>query len=260
MVRYDYDAWGNHKVSGSNLTIGNLNPLRYKGYYYDVETGLYYLNSRYYDPETGRFISQDSIEYAAPETINGLNLYAYCGNNPVNNVDYTGHKWWHWLLGALLVVGITALTVMTAGAAAFAIGTALGVGSSLVGATMIGATVGGLVAGGIELLSQGFASNWQTLDFGSLAIETLTGAAYGAVSGMLGATTSAVLRLGLRGGIVAISSLNSALHGINDGKSFGEIMADVGISIATGLLIQGIMVARDAHIGKLSSSVLELYM
>ena len=55
-----------------------------------METGLYYLKTRYYDPETGRFITIDDISYLAPDTINGLNLYAYCGNNPVMNVDPNG--------------------------------------------------------------------------------------------------------------------------------------------------------------------------
>ncbi|MDE6613305.1 MAG: RHS repeat-associated core domain-containing protein, partial [Clostridia bacterium] len=73
--------------------IGNMNPFRYNGYYYDVETGFYYLKTRYYDPELGRFISQDSIEYADLETINGLNLYAYCANNPVMYFDPNGNSW-----------------------------------------------------------------------------------------------------------------------------------------------------------------------
>ena len=98
IVRYNYDAWGNHTVvnaNGEELTegIGVLNPFRYRGYYYDTETGLYYLQTRYYDPETCRFISQDNIDYADPETINGLNLYAYCGNNPVMRTDYAGTSW-----------------------------------------------------------------------------------------------------------------------------------------------------------------------
>ena len=99
VVRYIYDAWGNHAVVDANGNdiedmshIGNVNPFRYRGYYYDAETGLYYLQTRYYDPETGRFISQDSIEYADPEAVNGLNLYAYCGNNPVMNVDPNGNS------------------------------------------------------------------------------------------------------------------------------------------------------------------------
>ena len=79
---YEYDAWGNIIWQGGSELL-TINPFRYRGYYYDTETGLYYLNSRYYDPETGRFISPDSLDYLEPETCNGLNLYAYCGNNPV---------------------------------------------------------------------------------------------------------------------------------------------------------------------------------
>ena len=71
--------------------IGNRNPFRYRGYFYDVETGLYYLQTRYYDPEIGRFLNMDDISYADPEQFHGLNLYAYCANDPVNNVDPTGH-------------------------------------------------------------------------------------------------------------------------------------------------------------------------
>ena len=80
---YEYDAWGNIIWQGGSELL-TINPFRYRGYYYDEETGLYYLNSRYYDPETGRFISPDSVEFLEPGAYNGLNLYAYCGNNPVN--------------------------------------------------------------------------------------------------------------------------------------------------------------------------------
>ena len=98
VVKYKYDTWGNHAVLNADGTdcesgIGVLNPFRYRGYYYDTETGLYYLKTRYYDPEVGRFVSRDSIEYADPETINGLNLYAYCGNNPVMSIDLLGTSW-----------------------------------------------------------------------------------------------------------------------------------------------------------------------
>ena len=96
MVEYKYDAWGNHEaeVADENyVTLANLNPYRYRGYYYDSETDLYFLQTRYYDPVVGRFISRDSIEYADPETICGLNLYAYCGNNPVMFTDLLGTSW-----------------------------------------------------------------------------------------------------------------------------------------------------------------------
>ena len=104
VVHYNYDAWGNHEVAApdggtiaGSTHIGNLNPFRYRSYYYDTETGLYFLQTRYYDPEVGRFLNRDSVQYAAPEAINGLNLYAYCLNNPVEYVDPNGSDWQYFL-------------------------------------------------------------------------------------------------------------------------------------------------------------------
>ena len=77
-------------VSSNASHVGNINPLRYRGYYYDSETGLYYLNSRYYDPETGRFINADD-QLNTGAGLFGNNLFAYCLNNPINNVDSDGH-------------------------------------------------------------------------------------------------------------------------------------------------------------------------
>ena len=104
--------------------IATLNPFRYRSYYFDEETGLYYLQSRYYDPELGRFISADSIAYLDPETLGGLNLYAYCGNNPVMGIDPDGNVWWNpatwdWgkigrvIGGALLTMAGAAVTLLS---------------------------------------------------------------------------------------------------------------------------------------------------
>ena len=93
MCRYYYDAWGNHKIEGDK-EIGKLNPFRYRGYYYDTEFGLYYLQSRYYDPELGRFISADDVSYIDTESAYGLNLYAYCNDNSVMGYDPSGT--WNW--------------------------------------------------------------------------------------------------------------------------------------------------------------------
>jgi RHS repeat-associated protein len=87
VAEYKYDAWGN--ITSETGTLAGSNPYRYAGYWYDKETGLYYLNARYYKPDVGRFISQDSYggQKKAPLT---LNRYAYGLNNPVNFVDPTG--------------------------------------------------------------------------------------------------------------------------------------------------------------------------
>ena len=97
---YTYDAWGKPlsvtDASGNAISdashIANVNPIRYRGYYYDVETGFYYLQSRYYDPEVGRFINADGL-VSTGQGVLGYNMYAYCGNNPVNRADPTGEFW-----------------------------------------------------------------------------------------------------------------------------------------------------------------------
>ena len=92
-AKYSYDAFGNCTVTDStNSHLANYNPIRYRGYYLDSETGWYYLNARYYSPEWRRFISPDDTTYLDPESVNGLNLYCYCGNDPINFVDPSGHE------------------------------------------------------------------------------------------------------------------------------------------------------------------------
>ena len=103
VAEYVYDAWG--KVTVFDLSaenIGTLNPFRYRSYYYDTETGLYYLNSRYYDPEVGRFINADDVQYLDPETLGGLSLYAYCLDNPVMYADPSGC---FCFVGAIILAG-----------------------------------------------------------------------------------------------------------------------------------------------------------
>ena len=101
VVEYAYDSWGRQISCTGSLanTLGNLNPFRYRGYVYDWETGFYYLQSRYYDPTVGRFISAD-VFLSTGQGVLGHNAYSYCGDNPVSRIDCNGASWedfWEWL-------------------------------------------------------------------------------------------------------------------------------------------------------------------
>ena len=94
MVEYTYDAWGNilkekSNVTPSYATVQDFNPFRYRGYVYDTDTGLYYLQSRYYDPKAGRFINADDTAYVDTNSGTPLstNMFAYCENNQINDND-----------------------------------------------------------------------------------------------------------------------------------------------------------------------------
>ena len=98
VATYTYDAWGN-PISTTNTTpstLESLNPLRYRGYVYDAETGFYYLQSRYYNPEIGRFLNADGQLSGVGGDILGYNMFAYCMNNPVNTFDSSGN-WPKWI-------------------------------------------------------------------------------------------------------------------------------------------------------------------
>ena len=92
VASYNYNAWGSCTVyNSSDAAIGDLNPLRYRGYYYDAETGFYYLQSRYYDPAICRFINADTFATTDANGFLSANMFAYCENNPIMWIDPTGH-------------------------------------------------------------------------------------------------------------------------------------------------------------------------
>ena len=179
VASFVYDAYG--KVLTESGTMASKVPFRYRGYYYDQETRLYYLQSRYYDPATGRFISPDSIEYLAPAVIHGLNLYAYCGNNPVNYSDDTGHMpaW----LGNLLIAGAGLLLIAGLGIATIATG---GAAAGVAGAIFAGALKGALICSAIGTVAGGaigYAVDGVDGMLTGMAIGFTVGAVLGAVIG-----------------------------------------------------------------------------
>ncbi len=109
IARYTYDPWGKllkvtpngwlEEQNAYYLKVAEANPLRYRGYYYDSETGFYYLQSRYYDPEIGRFINADSYASTDATGLLSTNMFAYCENDPVNRNDPTGEIWAQFAIG-----------------------------------------------------------------------------------------------------------------------------------------------------------------
>ena len=259
VVQYKYDAWGNHTVTDANgnaITdanhIGNLNPFRYRGYYFDCETGFYCLQTRYYDPEVGRFLNMDSIEYADPESVNGINLYAYCGNNPVMGYDPDGT--WDWLraiavvaLAVVAVAAVVAVTVATGGAAA-----------PVVAGAVIGAGISGVSSAASQLATTG------TIDAGQLIVDMSIGAVSGAFGGSaigVGGMTIASFATGAAGSLAsdwvaeeeldfkaaltagamnAVFTAKIGMGGVQYGKTAGHIAAKNTLKTAQRQWVKGV--------------------
>ncbi|NLK96418.1 MAG: DNRLRE domain-containing protein [Clostridiales bacterium] len=153
ITTYVYDSWGKLISISGNKEIGEKNQYRYRGYRYDTETGLYYLNSRYYNPEWGRFINADAA-VGQVGNIQGYNMFQYCFNNPVNMDDPSG-QWpklstiFTVVAVAAAVVAVAAVVVVTAGAAAPALALAGGavLGGSGAASVAVGAGIVAIGAG-----------------------------------------------------------------------------------------------------------------
>ncbi len=189
---YAYDAWGN--IIAMSGTLAELNPLRYRGYIYDQETGFYYVSNRYYDPEIGRWINADIQETLTAdfESFAQYNLFAYCFNNPVNMSDETG-TWPSWAKKVVIAVAVVAVvaavaavTVATAGAgtaaAVIAVGAAKGAAIGMVSGAAMGAATGAVS----HRVSTGSWSGAGTAALNGMSDGALSGAVTGAITGAAG--------------------------------------------------------------------------
>ena len=220
-------------ISNINRFIANKNPFRYRSYYYDFETDLYYLNSRYYDPEIGRFINIDDIgvinDYK--DVFNGLNLFAYCINNPIMHVDESGRGFLDWLLGIISVVVVAAATVLLV-AASVATGGLLGVAIGAVATTMaINAAIGGVtaLANGTSFAAGVFGGAVSGAAIGfSIGLGIMTGGgAIGFIPAILGVLSSNYLA----GNLSYV--INKGLNG--EQITWKGAMTSGGLHIASGL-------------------------
>ena len=196
VVSYTYDAWGNPLTTTGTMasTLGSANPLRYRGYVYDTETGLYYLQSRYYNPGWGRFIGTDDVTVLAAslEKANwDKNLFAYCDNNPVSRRD-AGGEFWHLVIGAVIggVIngGITAInggsvTDIAISAAAGALSGAL----SASGVGRLGQMIGNAVISASSNIATQFSEYYsgrrESFSEKELIMDTVVGVSCAAAAG-----------------------------------------------------------------------------
>lgn len=194
LVSYYYDAWGNCEVEYDDYSDDMVyfaaysNPFRYRGYYYDYDLGMYYLNSRYYDARNCRFISPDvpDVLFASPYSITDKNLYAYCDNDPVNRVDYSG-EFWHIVIGGVVGAVISGVSsglsqLVTTGSVNWlevGISTAAGTLSGVLaasGAGMVAQIAGNaLISGAESFLSQGVSEGFENVNFASVAMSSVVG-------------------------------------------------------------------------------------
>lgn len=191
---YQYDPYGRIINLSSLTAVAKANPFRYRGYYYDTESNLYYLNSRYYNPEWGRFINADG-QLIIGDNITDLNLFVYCGNNSINRFDPIGEEWYHWVIGAAVVVGCGVATVATCGGFAAAVSAVFMVGSGMAAATTAstiaaGAFIGSSAIYGVTAISAASTSR-SVKEFNNKGSwGTVAATAGGAVFGGAGAYVS----------------------------------------------------------------------
>ena len=196
VVKYKYDAYGNRIsiTDTSGCDLGNINPFRYKGYYYDDDVEMYYCKSRFYVPLWHRWLNSDSINYLEPKNITSLNLFTYCNNNPVMYVDENGK--FPGLITAMLIGAV------------------------------IGAFVGVVGQAGADVLSNLWKYGFKTYEWSMSSWQTYVGAAVGgAVGGALTPILGPVSTSAINGAVSSFVGMELENSTGNSNYSFGAILS-----------------------------------
>jgi len=232
---YEYDSWGNiiniKDNDGNIITetshIGAVNPFRYRSYYYDNETKLYYLNSRYYNPEWGRFINVDEVSGEIGNVMSH-NMYLYAVNNPINYEDDNG-DWPKWLKTvAKVAVGVAVIAASTAVVSVTA--------PAMVAIFAVGAVKTALTVGAVSATYRALNSVASSVSQKKDLKSTVRAAGKAAVEGFAdGFVTGSIMS-----GVGALSTIGSSSSGLSIGHTEKPQYGRVTIGYGSGTSEEGL--------------------
>lgn len=216
VASYTYDPYG--KVLSATGTLAEINPLRYRGYYYDVETGFYLAGTRYYDPATGRWISPEPNAFKGifddAAGLIGYNIYAYCANNPINYSDPTGE----FIITAIIVGAIAGAAI--GGTVGGVVSYNAAKDSGMSGADLFWSTIGGIgkgmaiggIGGGLIAATGGVVASYGITSVAGTAMVsgTLT------IAAKTTEVTALQIKKSLREGLTGWQTANNAISAVFD--------------------------------------------